>query len=99
MEVTKVILLHKKVDGALRPVIILVVLSKVTERIMCRQIQDHFNRYKILTVDQSRFRISNSCILALLNLADRIVRALGKMTAWILPNVYKLLIESRMNYY
>lgn len=101
-KVSRIIPVPKKVDatsyGDLRPINILPVLSKVLEKIMCRQIQEHLNKYKILPERQSGFRTGYSCTTALLNITDDIIRATdtGKTTALVLLDFSKAF--DRMNH-
>jgi hypothetical protein len=77
LKLAKVIPLFKKGDNSLfsnyRPISILPSLSKVIERIMHSQIQQYFNKNKLLFESQYGFRPEHSTELAALEVIDRIL--------------------------
>lgn len=64
--------------GDLRPLSILPVLSKVLERVMVEQLNNHVENNNILPKYQSGFRAGYSCSTALLNIVDDILCAHDK---------------------
>lgn len=62
--------------GDLRPISILPALSKIMERIMFIQLNEHLDKYNILPNSQSGFRQNFSCATLLTNITDDIIRAL-----------------------
>nr|CAH7719787.1 unnamed protein product [Callosobruchus chinensis] len=60
----------------LRPISILCGLSKLTEKIISRQLIRHLTVHKILPSTQSGFRSGYSCTTALLHITDDIIQAL-----------------------
>lgn len=75
----------------LRPISLLSVLSKITEKIMNYQIRNHLNNHNILPINQSGFRSGYSCTSALLKITDDILTATdqGKATALVLIDYSK----------
>lgn len=61
--------------GDLRPISLLPTLSKVFEKNLRKQINEHLNTYNILPTCQSGFRRNYSCTTALLKVTDDILRA------------------------
>lgn len=59
----------------LRPISILCVLSKLTERIMNLQLKSYFEKNNLLPDNQSGFRKNHSCSTALLQVTDEILKA------------------------
>lgn len=70
----------------LRPVSILPILSKILEKIMQVQFQEHLSKNKIISPYQSGFRSGHSCETALLKITDDIIDAWdkGKLTCLVL---------------
>lgn len=62
----------------LRPISILCSLSKALEKIIERQIRQHFNTYKILPEHQSGFRPGYSCSTALAKVTDDLFSAIDE---------------------
>ena len=80
LKLRKVIPLYKKGDKALldnyRPIYILPSISKIFERIICNQINDHFTSHDLYYNGQYGFREKHSTKLAALELIDRITHEL-----------------------
>ena len=80
LKVAKVIPLYKKGDKALfdnyRPISILPSISKIFERIIFNQINDHFTSHNLYYDGQYGFREKHSTQLAALELIDRITHEL-----------------------
>ena len=62
----------------LRPISVLPVLSKISEKIIEIQLRDHINSKKIISPYQSGFRPQHSCLTALLNISDSIMLSTDK---------------------
>lgn len=75
----------------LRPISILCMLSKLTEKIMNNQLKLYFNSHNLLPTNQSGFRKDYSCNTALLHVTDDILRATddGKLTVLVLLDFSK----------
>ena len=70
--------------GELRPISILPVLSKVTEKLLVKQLQEFIYDNNILPQTQSGFRKGYSCATALLTVIDDVVLELDKGNATVL---------------
>lgn len=77
--------------GDIRPISILPTLSKVLEKILQKQLDDHLLKNKIIPATQSGFRRGYSCCTSLLNITDDIFAATdqGKLTMLILLDYSK----------
>lgn len=66
----------------IRPISILPTFSKILEKVMASQLQQHLDQNHILPVLQSGFRANHSCCTSLLNITDEIITATdrGKLT-------------------
>lgn len=62
----------------LRPISILPCLSKVIEKVVCRQLTDYIEKYNLLPMQQSGFRKRHSTATALLDVTDNILSAQDK---------------------
>lgn len=75
----------------LRPVSILPTLSKILEKVICKQLVSHLNKYNILPINQSGFRQGHSCTTALMKVSDDILEECdsGNITALVLLDFSK----------
>ena len=75
----------------LRPISVLPAMSKVLEKIILSQLQDHLRRNALLPSTQSGFRPGHSCVTALAAVSDDIFRATdcGQLTVLVLLDYSK----------
>lgn len=75
----------------LRPVCVLPALSKILEKAIEIQLREHINSKQIIPPFQSGFRPQHSCLTALLNISDDIIKATdsGQITALVLLDFSK----------
>ena len=82
LKIAKVTPLHKEKETYLlnnyRPISILPSVSKVFEKIMYKQIYDHFTNYNLFFKSQYGFRSGHSTEFALLEITDRIIKDMDK---------------------
>ena len=97
LKIAKVIPLYKKGDKALlenyRPISVLPSISKIFERIIFNQINDHFTSHDLYYNGQYGFREKHSTQLPALELIDRITHELDKGNT---PKTYTLTCQKHL---
>ena len=85
----------------IRPISILLVISKLTEKHITKHIFGFLNKYKLLHKSQSVFRKHRSFNTALINSVDKWLNAFdkGELIGAIFFDLKKHLMSSTMKYY